>query len=494
MITYIKRKIKNLLKSDSHKSASPSKKQQFKKKNTGSNKTFKNKKYASPKQYGESVKKKNTGNNKTFKNKKHASPKQYGESVKKKNVQVKKKKLQPKIKLPELKEIPQEEGKVRFSEFALKKEILCGLQDAEFKYCTPIQEKCLPYILEKKDIAGKAQTGTGKTAAFLISIFTHLLNNPPKLKSPGICRVLIIAPTRELAIQIYKDAEKLGKYCGFSNAVVYGGMDYKKQQNTLKKHIDILVGTPGRLLDYSRNRVLKLMKTEIFVIDEADRMLDMGFIPDVRRITGQLPPPGKRQTMLFSATLSEEIMQLVKRWQVEPAMIEVESEQTVTDLIDQVYYSVLQTEKKKLLLWLLKNDNMKKTLIFVNRRDFTLKLKSFLTRNNYKCDVLSGDVPQKKRLKMLEDFRNGSIPIIIATDVASRGIHVDDVTHVVNYDLPERAEDFVHRIGRTGRAGKKGKAISFICEYGAYIIPEIEEILESEIKSIQPEPEMLTKK
>ena len=338
LITYIKSKIKNLLKTDT-KNSTPS----LQKKHSNQTSAI---------------------NSKNLKKKKHVTPKQYGGSVKKQKVQLKKKKLQLEIKLPELKDIPKEEGKMRFSEFTLRKEILCGLQDAEFKHCTPIQEKCLPYILERKDIAGKAQTGTGKTAAFLISIFTHLLNNPPKIKSPGTCRVLIIAPTRELAIQIYKDAEKLGKYCCLSNAVVYGGMDYKKQQNTISKHIDILVGTPGRLLDYSRNRVLKLMKTEIFVIDEADRMLDMGFIPDVRRIASQLPPPEKRQTMLFSATLSEEIMRLVKRWQVEPVMIEIESEQTVTELIDQVYYSVVQTDKKKLLLWLLKNDNMKKNSYF----------------------------------------------------------------------------------------------------------------------------------
>ena len=380
---------------------------------------------------------------------------------------------------------------MRFSDFLLKKEILCGLQDAKFKYCTPIQEKCIPHLLKNKDIAGKAQTGTGKTAAFLISIFTYLLENPPKLKSPGCCRTLIIAPTRELAIQIHKDAEKLGKYCGFSNTVVYGGMDYKKQQTSLQKHIDILVGTPGRLLDYSRNRILKLMKTEIFVIDEADRMLDMGFIPSVRSIVGQLPQPNKRQTMLFSATLSEDIMRLVRRWQVNPIMIESEPEQIVTDLIDQVYYSVSQYDKRTLLLWLLKNDNIKKVLIFVNRRDFTTDLKVFLRRHNYKCDVLSSDVPQKKRLQMLEGFHNGTIPIIIATDVASRGIHVDDITHVINYDLPERAEDYIHRIGRTGRASKKGKAISFICEYGAYTMPELEIILGTPIKCIQPSQEML---
>ncbi|HJO96080.1 MAG TPA: DEAD/DEAH box helicase [Victivallales bacterium] len=396
--------------------------------------------------------------------------------------------------MPELKEVPKVDGETRFSDFDIQKEILCGLQSSKFKYCTEIQRECIPHLLLQKDIAGKAQTGTGKTAAFLISIFSHLLKNPPKYRAPGMCRVLIIAPTRELAIQIYKDAEALGKYCGFNNLVVYGGTGYKKQQMALQKPIDILVGTPGRLLDYSSSKCLKLNKTEIFVIDEADRMLDMGFIPDVRRIVNQLPFPGKRQTMLFSATLSVEVMRLVKNWQVEPVMIEVQPDQIVAEPIEQLFYSVMQKDKNALLLWLLENEEVTKTLIFVNRRDFTQKLKNFLIRNNKAVDVLSGDIPQNKREKILGSFRKGRGNILIATDVASRGIHVDDVSHVINYDLPERAEDYIHRIGRTGRAGKKGKSISFLCEYGSYIMHDIEEALETEIKSIQPEPYMLERK
>ena len=477
MITFIKRKIKNLFKDNSIKTSPQTHTTKYKKagnKNTPQN--TKSKKYTEKPPYPK---------------KKYSTPKPHSNTKKPVYSKPKPHRKSAPLKLPTLVDVPPEEGKVRFADFPLKKEILGGLQDAEFKYCTPIQEMCLPHLLEDKDISGKAQTGTGKTAAFLIAIFTYLLNNPPKMKSPGFCRVLIIAPTRELAIQIHKDAEELGKYCGLSNAVVYGGMDYQKQQMSLQKHIDILVGTPGRLLDYSRKRVLNLMKTEIFVIDEADRMLDMGFIPDVRKITSQLPQAGKRQTMLFSATLSDDIMRLVKSWQVNPVTIEIEPEQIVTDLIEQVCYSVSQDDKKNLLLWILKNDKVKKALIFVNRRDLTTRIKTFLQRHNHQCDVLSGDVPQKKRLRMLDGFRDGSIPIIIATDVASRGIHVDDISHVINYDLPDRPEDYVHRIGRTGRAGRKGKAISFICEYGAYIIPELEKVLEAEIKSIQPEPEML---
>ena len=482
MITFITRRIKELFKekTTADKPLIPSTKHKPK------SKTFQQANNAQKKSYTE---KQSYSKKPTYKKSKYPQKKQNFD----KDSNTQHKKAVPR-KPPELIDIPPEEGKVRFLDFPLKKEILAGLQDAEFKYCTPIQEKCIPHLLESKDIAGKAQTGTGKTAAFLISIFTYLLTNPPKVKLPGFCRVLIIAPTRELAIQIHKDAETLGKYCGLNNAIVYGGMDYKKQQVSLQKHIDILVGTPGRLLDYARNRVVQLSKTEIFVIDEADRMLDMGFIPDVRRIVGQLPHAEKRQTMLFSATLSDTIMQLVRRWQVSPVMIEIEPEHIITDLIDQVCYSVLKDDKKALLVWLLKNEEVKKALIFVNRRDFTTNLKSFLQRRHYKCDVLSSDIPQKKRLSILENFRKGTIPIVIATDVASRGIHVDDITHVINYDMPERAEDYIHRIGRTGRAGKKGKAISFICEYGAYVIPELEELLEAEIKSIQPTPEMLNRR
>ena len=478
MITFIRKKIKTLFKDNSKKvqPTTPSKKHRPKS-DTAQKYSTEKKSYTQKPAYGK---------NKYPKKK----PGLYSHSFDQHKKPVSHKKPVPK-KLPKLVDIPLEEGKVRFLDFPLEKKILAGLQDAKFKYCTPIQEKSLPHLLENKDIAGKAQTGTGKTAAFLISIFTYLLNNPLESRLPGFCRALIIAPTRELAIQIHKDAEALGKYCGFTNAVVYGGMDYQKQQRSLQGDVDILIGTPGRLLDYSRNRVVQLSKTEIFVIDEADRMLDMGFIPDVRRIVNQLPHTEKRQTMLFSATLADNIMQLVRRWQVTPVMIEIEPEQIITDLIDQVCYSVLKDDKKALLMWLLKNEEIKKALIFVNRRDFTIKLQSFLQRRNQKCETLSSDIHQKKRLNILEGFRKGAIPIVIATDVASRGIHVDDITHVINYDMPERAEDYIHRIGRTGRAGKKGKAISFICEYGAYVIPELEELLGAEIKSIQPTPEML---
>jgi len=393
--------------------------------------------------------------------------------------------------MPELTEVPEEEGSCRFADFDLEKEILAACQANEFKYCTPIQAKSLPITLKGLDLTGKAQTGTGKTAAFLISAINYMLRNPKENRLPGSCRVLVLAPTRELAIQIHKDAEVLCKYTPLRNLVVFGGMDHAKQREQLSHPIDILVGTPGRIIDFSRGGALKLNHADILVIDEADRMLDMGFIPDVRRIVYKLPPAGKRQTMFFSATFDPKILKLVESWLHEPVTVEVESDNIVSGLIDQTFYSVTGDKKLPLLLWFIKNDNVERMLVFVNRKDTAQFLLNKLQRNKITCGLLTGDVQQNKRLKILESFRNGTTKIIVATDVAARGIHVDDVSHVVNYDLPYEPQDYVHRIGRTGRAGNEGKSISFLCEYGSFVVPDIEEILGEEIKSVQPDEEMM---
>ncbi len=392
--------------------------------------------------------------------------------------------------LPKLHVVPELEGAVRFTDFKLDERILIGLQSVKFKYCTPVQKETIPHLLERRDVSVKAQTGTGKTAVFLISIFDYLLKNPLKVKQAGFCRVLIIAPTRELVMQIFSDAHKLGKYCKLNNVVVYGGMDYKKQMNSLNKPIDILIGTPGRLLDFASKRALNLSRSEIFVIDEADRMLDMGFIPDVSRIERGMPGTNKRHTMLFSATLTKEVRFLINKWQKDPVTIELEDETAVPSPIEQQFYSVTGDRKTSFLIWLLEKYQMEKILIFVNTKDQTFKLKKSLEKYNYESEILSSDILQKKRIKTLNDFKSGKMPIIIATDVASRGIHVDDVSHVINYDIPERAEDYIHRIGRTGRAGRKGVSVSFVCEYGSYSIPEIEKTLGYEIKCTQPEADM----
>ncbi len=386
---------------------------------------------------------------------------------------------------------PVKEEYTRFSDLELNDEILYGLQDLNFQYCTPIQAKSLPISLKGNDITGQAQTGTGKTAAFLITIFNHLLNNPVKNRQNGDCRAVILAPTRELVMQIHKDAMAIGKYCGLYNVVVFGGMDREKQRHQLDQPIDILIGTPGRMIDFMNNRNLNFSRSEFLVIDEADRMLDMGFIPDVKRIVSRLPKKEERMTMFFSATFTFDVELLVKKWLTEPTTIESEPEKMVTDLIEQKFYSVLSNDKFKLLCWILKNEKIDRMLIFINRKDLSVRLQRQLSRERIFTEIMSGDVQQQKRIKVLDDFKSGKTKIIIATDVAARGIHVDDISHVINYDIPVKAEDYVHRIGRTGRAGKKGKSISFVCEHGAYTMPELEDLLERSISCEQPSGEMI---
>lgn len=382
-------------------------------------------------------------------------------------------------------------GKVRFCDLDLHADIRYGIQAANFSYCTPIQAEALPILLSGRDMAGKAQTGTGKTAAFLLAAFNHMLNHPLENQETGVCRALVLAPTRELAIQIGKDADLLGAFTGLRTVVVFGGMDHEKQRKLLDGKIDILVGTPGRLIDFARSRSVNLSKTEILIIDEADRMLDMGFIPDVRRIIAQLPPREKRQTMFFSATLDDSILRLAHTWLRESTMVESEPESMVGENIEQIFYTASISEKLPLLLYFIRTMQFDRMLIFGNRKDTNLSLQHQLARYGVKTALLSGDIPQEKRLRILEDFRSGKERIVIATDVAARGIHVDNVSVVINYDLPEHPEDYIHRIGRTGRAGHTGKAISLVCEYGAYMLPEIEKYEEKQFHCIFPEDEML---
>ncbi len=368
-------------------------------------------------------------------------------------------------------------------------ELMHSVADLGFAYCTAVQALALPPALAGKDVAGRAQTGTGKTAAFLIAVFTHFLRHPlPKPLGNGTPRALILAPTRELAIQIHKDAQDLGKYCPFHVAVVYGGMDYRKQQTELAQNrIDLVVATPGRLLDFKSKGVLHLNHVEILVVDEADRMLDMGFIPDIRRIVYSLPPKNQRQTMLFSATLTEDIMRLASAWMVEPALVSVEHEKVTVDAIAQKVYMVSARDKLALLISILRNEPVERVLVFRNRRDGVDRLTRKLTDYGVSCAPLSGDVPQDKRLRILESFRAGRIKVVIATDVAGRGIHVEGISHVINYDVPYEAEDYVHRIGRTGRAGALGTAITFACEEGSFNMPAIETFIGKRLPYTQPE-------
>ena len=389
--------------------------------------------------------------------------------------------------------VPPAEGKTRFHDLEMPDPILHAVADLGFKYCTPIQSLAIPPALSGRDVTGKAQTGTGKTAAFLIATFTHFLRNPRKHQvKAGAPRALILAPTRELVIQIEKDARDIGKYCGFSILGIYGGMDYEKQQRQLKEvSPEIMVATPGRLLDFRRGGLLDLRHVEVLVIDEADRMLDMGFIPDVRTIVYSTPPKERRQTLLFSATLTEDILRLASRWTKEPVQVEIEPEKVTVDNIKQVVYTVPSDRKFALFYNLLQRDNPERLLMFCNRRDETERVLGYMARCGINAEMLSGAVPQKKRLQVLEAFRAGKIRVLVATDVAGRGLHVDDITHVINYDIPFDAEDYVHRIGRTGRAGKSGVAYTFACENEAFSMPEIEKYIGRALDYENPEPALL---
>ncbi|MGB3620246.1 MAG: ATP-dependent RNA helicase RhlB [Ketobacter sp.] len=382
---------------------------------------------------------------------------------------------------------------LRFKELQLDSSLQQGIDDQGFEFATPIQALSLPHSLQGKDVIGKAQTGTGKTAAFLITVIDRLLKEPEQEERyNGEPRALILAPTRELAMQIEKDAATLIKHTPVTLMSIVGGMDYQKQQRKLQNEIvDIVVGTPGRLIDFVKNRDLFLSEVEILVIDEADRMLDMGFIPDVKRLIRETPFKEYRQTLLFSATFTEDIMNLSSSWTINPEQLEVASETVAADTVDQKVYIVTTEEKFVLLYNLISQNELERVMIFANRRDETRDLTHKLRDYGIKCATLSGDVPQHKRIKVLEGFREGKIRVLVATDVAGRGIHIDDISHVVNYSLPEDPEDYVHRIGRTGRAGKNGVSISFACEEDAFQLPAIEKLLGDKLECVQPEEDLL---
>lgn len=367
---------------------------------------------------------------------------------------------------------------MRFNELPIPGQVLLGIAEAGFSECTPIQEQTLPITLTGTDIAGQAQTGTGKTAAFLISLFTRLLANEQPAGRP---RALILAPTRELVVQIEADAKQLGTHCGFVVQAIYGGVDYMKQKNALLDGADIVVGTPGRLIDYLKQKIYSLKDIEVLVIDEADRMFDLGFIADLRFILRKLPPFEKRQNLMFSATLNPRVMELAYEFMNSPAKVSVTPENMTAERVEQVLFHCSRKEKFSLLLGLLRRDGMARTMIFMNTKREAEHLHNLLNANNFPCKVISGDVEQRKRMKILDDFKDGTLPILIATDVASRGLHIDGVSHVINYDLPQDCEDYVHRIGRTARAGAEGKAISLADEDGAFFLEAIEDYIKAKI-------------
>ena len=386
--------------------------------------------------------------------------------------------------------VPPEEGKSRFHDFEIPLVVMRGIADLKFEYCTPIQEKSLGDVLAGKDLVGKANTGTGKTAVFLIAILSRLVSakNKKANNKKGNVAALVLAPTRELVAQITKDAKLLARYTGIPVKPVYGGVDYQKQLDSFRGgRPGIVVATPGRLLDFVSKGVVRLGDCELLVLDEADRMLDMGFIPDVRRIVGRLPSKEKRQTMLFSATVPDDVRRLSTQWCRHPSMVEAEPEQVAVDTVEQIVYLTTTEEKYAVLYNLIQQHPEEKIIVFANMKNETRQLATRLERNGVDCVLLSGDVAQNKRMSRLERFRSGQVKVLVATDVAGRGIHIEGITFVVNYTLPYEPEDYVHRIGRTGRAGASGRSVSFACEEGSFYLPAIEEYIGRSLECVVPD-------
>ncbi len=377
-----------------------------------------------------------------------------------------------------------------FSSLDLLPSVNEGLSQAGFTYCTPIQALTLPTGLQGNDVAGQAQTGTGKTAAFLLVIFQRLLRNAPD--TPGKHpRTLVLAPTRELAIQIHKDAVLLGGNTGLRFGLAYGGVDYEKQRKTLEDGVDILIGTPGRIIDYFKQHVFNLNSIEVMVLDEADRMFDLGFIKDIRYVLRRLPPLDQRQCLMFSATLSQRVLELAYEHMNEPELLKVEAEKITSENVRQSVYYPANEEKLPLLVSLLRRFEGGRIMVFANTRHATDFVERTLNANGLHAAAISGRVPQKKRQTLLRRFHDGEILILVATDVAARGLHIPDVTHVINYDLPQDAPDYVHRIGRTARLGATGEAISFACEHYAFHLPEIEAFIGYSIPVEQSDHEQM---
>ena len=409
-----------------------------------------------------------------------------------KNRRAKQQQNQPKWDISQFQVAP-EEGKSRFHDLDLPEQLMHAIFDLGFEYCSPIQAQTLPQSLQGFDIIGKAQTGTGKTAAFLITIIDEILNSPiteeRHLKDP---RALILAPTRELALQIAKDAKALCKYTDIGVAALIGGEKYERQLKQLNENVvDIVVATPGRLIDFMTRDQIYIDQVEFLVLDEADRMLDMGFVPQLKRIVRATQKKEDRQTLLFSATFDHDIINLSRQWTFDAIHIEIEPENVATEQVEQKVYMVSRDEKFKVLMNILKAEDTKLSMIFVNRKDHTQKLYDQLRKAGVNVGILTGDINQARRSKTLEGFKAGKFDVLVATDVVGRGIHVDGVSHVINYNLPEDPEDYVHRIGRTGRADATGISISLACEYESFNIPNIEALLGKKMNCELPPDELL---
>ncbi|MCP5090729.1 MAG: ATP-dependent RNA helicase RhlB [Gammaproteobacteria bacterium] len=380
---------------------------------------------------------------------------------------------------------------LRFDSLPLHESVQAGIRDAGFEFCTPIQASTLPIALKGHDVAGQAQTGTGKTAVFLIAAYERLLKTPHTAGEKRQPRLFALAPTRELAVQIANDAEVLGKHTGLKIGIAFGGTDYEKQRKTLQDGVDLLIGTPGRIIDYFKQGVFKLDQVEVAILDEADRMFDLGFIKDIRYLLRKLPAPDKRLNMLFSATLSQRVMELAYEHMNEPELIRIEPDKVTADRVRQAIFYPSNEDKMPLLVGLVREMGAGRIMIFVNMKREAERVQDYLEANGIHAKAISGDVPQNKRLRMLLAFQKGELAVLIGTDVASRGLHVPDVQYVINYDLPQDAEDYVHRIGRTARAGASGDAISLGCETYVMSLPDIEEYIGHKIPVANYNPDDL---
>jgi len=377
----------------------------------------------------------------------------------------------------------------RFSSLPLNEALQESLEDHGLEFCTPIQAATLPKALKGKDIAGQAQTGTGKSAAFLLALLHHLMETPVEEGKVGPW-AMILAPTRELALQIHRDAETLGSYTGLTFAAIYGGTGYESQRRQLEEGVDVIIGTPGRIIDYYKQQVFSLRNIEVVVLDEADRMFDLGFVSDIRYLLRRMPPPGQRINMLFSATLAARVMELAYEHMNDPEVIRIEAEHITADKVSQQIYHVSNNQKMSLLIGLFRHHTPKRSIVFVNTKRAAEQVHAYLSSNGLEAGMLSGDIPQNKRQRLLELFQRGDLPILVATDVAARGLHIPEVSHVINFDLPQDPEDYVHRIGRTARIGASGNAISLACEQYVYSLPDIEAFIEQKIP-VEPTTENL---
>jgi ATP-dependent RNA helicase RhlB len=383
---------------------------------------------------------------------------------------------------------------ITFASLNLPESVLRGIQSTGFTRCTPIQAQTLPLALAGQDVMGQAQTGTGKTAAFLIAMYHRLLTQPASPhRRANQPRALIIAPTRELAVQIYNDAVTLGQFTGLKLGLVYGGTGYDAQKKMLEEGVDVLIGTPGRVIDYFKQNIYDLREAQVMVLDEADRMFDLGFIRDIRYLLRRLPKPELRLSLLFSATLSHRVTELAYEHMNNPKQVSISPERMTAERVTESVYFPANEEKIPLLLGLLRTKAVTRALVFVNTKPVAERIGNYLRGNNYKAGVLSGDVPQTQRLRILKEFTEGTLQILVATDVAARGLHIPAVSHVFNYDLPQDAEDYVHRIGRTARAGAAGEAVSFACETYAFSMGDIESYISHKIPVATCTPDLLTK-